>query len=72
MKITIEIPNRILQAIVDCIEEYSDITITVDELKIHPKLVSFLQTDIGAMYFQDFEHGLEDVDFVEYLGLKKD
>jgi len=71
MKITIEVPDSALQNIVVCLKEYSDITMTVDELKANPKLVSFLQTDIGAMYFQDFQHGLDDIDFVEELGLEK-
>ncbi len=69
MKITIEVPDSALQSIVNCLKEYSDITMTVDELKANPKLVSFLQTDISAMYFQDFQHGLDDIDFVEELGL---
>ncbi len=71
MKITIEIPRQALQAIVDTVSEYSDTTITVDELRDNPKLVAFFQRDIDAMYFQDFKHGLGDVDFVEDLGLEK-
>ncbi len=69
MKITIEIPDYALQTIVDCVEGFSGVKITVDELRTNPKLEAFFQRDIGAMYFQDFEHGLADVDFVSELGL---
>lgn len=69
MKITIKISNRVLQAIVDCIEEYSDIKITIDELKANPKLESFIQNDLDTMYFEEFAEGLSDVDFVEELDL---
>lgn len=71
MKITIEIPDSALRTIVDCVEEFSDITLTVDELKANSKLEAFFQRDINAMYFEDFEHGLSDIDFAEDLGLKK-
>lgn len=71
MKITIEIPQSALQTIVDCIEECSDVVLTVDELKANPKLEAFFQRDIDAMYFQDFEHGLSDIDFAEDLELEK-
>ena len=71
MKITIDIPRQALQAIVDSVEEFSDITLTVDELRDNPKLVAFFQRDIDAMYFQDFKHGLGDIDFVEDLDLEK-
>lgn len=69
MKITIEIPQSILQAIVDCIEEYSDVKITVDELKANPKLEAFIQNDLNTMYFEEFADGLYNVDFAEALGL---
>ena len=69
MKITIEIPDRILQAIVDCIEEYSDVVVTIDELKANPKLEAFIQHDLDTMYFEEFAEGLSDVDFVRELGL---
>ena len=69
MKITIEISDSILQTIVDCIEEYSDIKITIDELKANPKFEAFIQNDLDTMYFEGFMEGLPDVDFVEELDL---
>ncbi len=70
MKITIEIPDSALQSIVDCLKEYSDIRMTVDELKANPKLPAFIQSDLDTMYFEVIEDGLPDVDLVEALGLK--
>ena len=69
MKITIEIPQKVLQAIVDTIEEFSDVKITVDELLANPKLEAFIQNDLDTMYFEEFGDGLADVDFVTELGL---
>ncbi len=70
MKITIEIPDSALQTIVDCIKEYGDITMTVDELKANPKLPAFIQSDLDTMYFEVIGDGLPDVDLVEALGLE--
>lgn len=69
MKITIKIPDSALQTIVDCIEEYSNVKLTVEELKANPKLPAFIQSDLDTMYFEDFGDGLADVDLVEDLGL---
>ena len=69
MKITIEIPQSVLQTIVDCILEYSDIMISVEELKANPRLPAFIQNDLDTMYFEEFGDGLADVDFVAELGL---
>lgn len=69
MKITIEIPQSALQTIVDCILEYSDVVLTVDELKANPKLEAFIQNDLNTMYFEEFAEGLSDVDFVRELDL---
>ena len=69
MKITIEIPDNALQTIVDCLKEYSDITMTVDELKANPKLPVFIQSDLDTMYFEVIGDGLPDVDLAEALGL---
>ncbi len=71
MKITIEIPRQALQDIVDSVTEFSDIIITVEELRDNPKLVAFFERDIDAMYFEDFKHGLCDIDFVVDLDLEK-
>ena len=69
MKITIEIPDSALRTIVECVEEYSDVKLTVNELKSNPKLAAFIQSDLDTMYFEDFGGGLDDVDLVEELGL---
>jgi len=69
MKITIEIPDSALRTIVECVEEYSDVKLTVKELKSNPKLAAFIQSDLDTMYFEDFGGGLDDVDLVEELGL---
>lgn len=71
MKITIKIPDSALKTIVDHIEEYSDgaIKTTVAKLKANPKLVTFIQSDLDTMYFEDFGDGLDDVDVAEALGL---
>ncbi|KKM06004.1 hypothetical protein LCGC14_1748330 [marine sediment metagenome] len=71
MKITIEIPEKVLQQIVDTIKEYSDIVLTVEELKANPKLEAFFQSDLDTMYFEEFLNGLDAINFVEDLGLEK-
>ena len=69
MKIMIEIPQSVLQTIVDCVEEFSGIKLTVDELLANPKFEAFIQNDLNTMYFEEFAEGLSDVDFIEELGL---
>ena len=71
MKIVLDIPDEALFSIIRCLKKYEDIEMTLEELKALPKMQQFFKMDISEMYFQDFEEGLFDVDFIEYLGLKK-
>lgn len=70
MALTIEvtIPNSTLQQMVQCMKEYSGVTVTVAELQKHPKIVKWFKEDLLTQYFDRFEEGLEDCCLAEDLG----
>jgi len=71
MKITIEIPEKVLQMIVDILKE-DDIVITVDELKANPKLEGIIQSDLETMYFEPFADGIDAINWADELGLEEE
>ena len=68
MKIEIEIPDEILELMIECMQEYEEVTVTLDELKANPLLTQWFQEDVVTQYFEPFEDGLADCCPAEGLG----
>ena len=68
LKIEVEIHDEILKLLVDGMEEYEQVTVTLDELKKNPKLTEWFQEDLVTQYFEPFEDGLADCCPAEGLG----
>ena len=68
VKLTIEIPDSVFQTMVDWMENYEDLTVTVEEMKGNQKVLDFLTTEIPAFYDLCGDQGLENMDLAEALG----
>lgn len=70
MKVTVTVPNSVLQLIIDQLLADNDIVVTLDELKANPILVAFIENDMDVVYFDAFADRLHTVDFADELDLK--
>ena len=68
MKIEVEITDDFLQKICTWMEDYEDITVTVEELKANPKLADFLKYDIELLYHENGSDGFENMSLADDLG----